>query len=312
MKITLFVEGSPGHEKQSLAVIGELKRKTDVVIERVDLSRVSRTQKIKLFFSYFLLPDGGCPLAECDSDILLGTGSKTHFSILAAKKKFNIPAVICMAPDSYLLNRFDLCFVPRHDGLTAGDTVFLTDGPPVSPVNGESRNSRKGLILIGGPIPQNDGWSSEDICSCVEKIILREADVHWSISTSPRTPEETAEELKQLADSRENLIFYHFRDTPKGWIEEKYGESEFAWITVDSMSMVYEALTAGCRIGLLPLKWKSEHTKHQLSMSFLAERDLAVSFENWSAGKELSDRNNTFNEAQRCADEIMRRWDRKV
>ena len=240
MKITLFVEGSPGHEKQSLAIINELKRKTDVVVERVDLSKVSRSDKIRLFFSYFLLPDGGCPLADCESDILMGTGSKTHFSLLAAKKKFNLPAVICMAPDSYLLNRFDLCFVPRHDGLSEGNNVFLTDGPPVSPVSGEHRSPDKGLILIGGPIPQNDGWYSTEICSYVEEITLRKSNVQWSVSTSPRTPEETAGELKKLSTRRENLSFYHYRDTPKGWIEEKYGESEYTWITVDSMSMVYE------------------------------------------------------------------------
>ena len=102
--------------------------------------------------------------------------------------------------------------------------------------------------------------------------------------------------------------FFRADSTPPGWIEERYHESSIAWITADSVSMVYEALSAGCKVGILPVKWKHEDNKFQRSLSILSGRKMIVYLDDWLAGHPLPKVEASFNEARRCANEILNRW----
>jgi uncharacterized protein len=240
----------------------------------------------------------------------LGTGTQTHLDILAAKKKYGIPAVCCMAPDIFFRNRFDLCFVPRHDGLPERNNIFFTDGPPVTTGFNPDKSDDKGLIVIGGPNAYSKGWETNKICAYVQSIAEKKQAIEWTVSTSPRTPDDTSDRLKKVAEQNSNVHFFHFRDTPPGWVEGKYAESDITWVSVDSMSMIYEALTAGCKVGLLPLEWKRPDNKFKRSMDELTERGLAVDFTHWQKGQVNWREGLRFNEARRCAEEIVRRWSR--
>lgn len=308
MNITVFQEGSPGHEKQSMAVLHELEKLVDIQTRYIKLERLSSIEKIRRLLMLYILPDGGCRHDIVAPDLLLGTGTQTHLDILAAKKKYSVPAVTCMAPDIFLRNRFDLCFVPRHDGLTEGRNIFLTDGPPVTTAFSPNKPGDKGLILIGGPNAYSKGWDTSQICGYVKRIAEKEKVTGWTVSTSPRTPDDTSIALKNIAESNSNVDFFDFRDTPSGWVEEKYAESEITWVSVDSMSMIYEALTAGCKVGLLPLEWKRHDNKFSRSMEELVNRGLAVDFNAWQTKQKEWREGIRFNEAQRCAQEIVRRW----
>lgn len=213
-----------------------------------------------------------------------------------------------MAPDPVYRRYFDLCFVPRHDGLQESANIFITDGPPVPTSPNLQKSDDKGLILIGGPNAYSLGWDSDSIKRYVQDITSRQKDVYWTLSTSPRTPGQTAEILKSLADQTANLDFFHYRDTPKGWVEERYAESGIVWVSVDSMSMIYEALTAGCKVGLLPLEWKNKNNKFSRSMMSLVFKELVVDYRDWISGQKQWKGGTSFNEAKRCAEEIVRRW----
>lgn len=308
MKVALFLEGSPGHEKQSLAIVEELRNVADVEVKSFTVAKSSPIQRLAQLNRLLLLPDGGCEYGCPDVDILLGTGTSTHFPMLACKKKYGIPAIVCMSPGKLVRPYFDLCFVPRHDGLMQKDNIFITDGPPVYSDCGDTeKDPLRGLILIGGADPAVYLWDEELLAMQVEKILSRERDVKWNISTSPRTPESTAERLQAICSTNENAKFYHFRDTRRGWVEQEYARSTYSWVTVDSMSMVYEALTMGCLVGLLPLQWKKDN-KFKRSMNSLVERKIAMPFAHWQAGEEMIPSPKPFNEAKRCAQEIVSRW----
>ncbi|WP_163336592.1 ELM1/GtrOC1 family putative glycosyltransferase [Desulfopila sp. IMCC35008] len=308
MNIVIFQEGSPGHEKQSLAVLNELEKLVDIQARFIKLKRLSSLEKLRSLLHLYFYADGGCRHVLNSPDLLLGTGTQTHLDILATKKKYRIPAVTCMAPDFFLRNRFDLCFVPRHDGLAEADNIFLTDGPPVTTGFSQKIPGSKGLILIGGPNAYSKGWETDHICSYVQAITEKRDSTHWTVSTSPRTPGDTSAALQKIAEASPEVEFFHFRDTPAGWVEKKYEESDITWVTVDSMSMIYEALTAGCKVGLLPLDWKKTDNKFKRSMNELVGKGLAVDFRDWQTDKSLWREGIRFNEAQRCAEEIVRRW----
>lgn len=307
MKIAVFLEGSPGHEKQSMAVVRELEKLVQLETRLIHVQKRSTGQRILRAFQFLAGMASMHPEAR-NADLLIGTGSQTHIDMLAAKKELHIPAVVCMAPDFIYRKSFDLCFVPRHDGIAESRNIFLTDGPPVPTPVPSKKDLNKGLILIGGPNAYSCGWCNDDICGKVKTVIENESGKQWTMSTSPRTPEETSNRLRDLADHYPNLDFFHFRDTPAGWVEDQYAASSTTWVTVDSMSMIYEALTAGCKVGLLPLEWKKENNKFSRSMVSLQEKGLALGFTDWLDGSNTWEHAPGFNEAKRCAEEIVKRW----
>ena len=308
--IVVFLEGSPGHEKQSLAVAGELRNiLPEVTIRKIQLEKKGSVQRIGQHLMSCISPRRCLPNDDLGiPDLLLGTGSATHPALLAAKKIYDVPAVTCMAPDCIIRSRFDLCLVPRHDRLAPRKNLFMTDGPPVLTTTEGEKKADRGLILLGGVIPHNHDWSTPEIIDWVMMIAEKDRARRWTVSSSPRTPDHTCQALAALAAHKETIDFFHYKETPRGWVEERYRESSVVWVTADSMSMIYEALTAGCKVGLLPLRWRRQGTKYQRSMGLLVARGLVVDFASWQSGEIELKTAVGFNEARRCAEEIRRRW----
>lgn len=305
----MFLDGRPGHEKQSRGILAALKRVRAVEVTEIQVQPPSPGRYVLDLWRLFFLGDGGCRYDLPPADLLLGTGSRTHLALLACKKKYGIPAVTCMAPDVLLRNRFDLCFVPQHDGIPAGANIFLTIGPPNLSTAHWDKDMLHGLILIGGVDTGSHFWDSDRIQSYIERIVQKEPNIHWTISSSPRTPAETIDQLEAYASCSPNCSFFDFHNTPAGWVEKQYAKSGVVWVTADSMSMVYEALSAGCRVGVLPVRWKTDKNKFQRSCSYLLENKLVISFSMWDEeNTRWRDEVVPLNEAERCAAEIVRRW----
>jgi hypothetical protein len=229
--------------------------------------------------------------------------------MLKMKQVTGAPAVTCMTPASYLRYLFDLCFVPYHDGIAAGGNIMITTGPPNCAVPSREKDPDQGLILIGGIDRKSHHWDSAAIAGYVRHLAEANPAVRWTVASSPRTPVETVTALEAVTHDMTNVVLCRFADTGPGWIEERYAECLKVWVTADSMSMVYEALSAGCRVGLLPVRWKAEKNKFRRSAEYLIEKSLAVPFSAWHAERndEWPD-NEPLNEARRCAEEIVKRW----
>lgn len=308
MKVTVFLDGRAGHEKQSLAIIRELQELANVEVKQVVLKKTGIFGRIFELFNILLAGSHESVCCTKGTDLYLGTGSRTHLALIGYGKKYNKPIVTCMAPERFLRPWFDLCCVPRHDGLQESKNVLCTDGPPVLSGPEFQRDPAQGLILVGGIDERSHVWSGEDIARKIAKIAHDRQDIHWSVSSSPRTPPMTVELLQKLAEDIDNLSFYPFHNTPRGWVEEQYAKSNYAWVTADSVSMIYEAVTAGCRVGVLPVEWNSPENKFLRSIDFLAERRLVVKFREESGGLLENCNAGNFNEARRCANEIIRRF----
>jgi len=316
LSITAYFDGRPGHEKQTRSILNALSELTPIEVAVVKIS-VAPARYLKDWVTYLLSffqgkGQGGGALPV---DLIIGTGSHTHIPMLLAKKKRMASApgpvrvVTCMTPDIMLRNKFDLCFIPMHDVPSLKENVFVTYGPP-APVKSEGRHKdSKGLILVGGIDTKSHVWESEEIISQIQKIINKNPEIEWTVSSSPRTPEDTSENLEAIAAGMGRISFFRSEDTPAGWIEEQYAQNQTVWVTADSISMVYEALSAGCSVGILPVNWLHRDNKFNKSLQFLTEKGMIVDFNAWHKGASMpTQKNEKFNESLRCAREILRRW----
>lgn len=275
---------------------------------QVIVDKASPLLRLKQLLRLFFMFPGDQDQRLGEADLLLGAGSRTHLPILLTKKRFRLPAVICMSPIALIRPYFDLCFVPEHDGLTASERVFTTVGAPNCCRNFNRHREDRGLIAIGGIDAKSHRWDSQAMTAMVRQLVETEENIKWTLTSSPRTPEQTVRELQKLADTHGNLEFRHFRQTPPGWIESQYAACQTAWVSGDSISMIYEALSAGCKVGLFPLEWRDQRGKFKKNEEQLLRKNLVLPFSCWQQGERWLKTNSHLNEAQRCAERILRIW----
>ena len=302
MKIVAFFDGRPGHEKQTRGILQAVAALCPLQVEDVYLPQNSWFDNILASGDTFLFTN---------ADLLLGTGTATHAPMLAAGLRQRLPVATAMAPDRLWRWAFDLCFVPVHDGLPAAKNIFPTIGPPTPLTDRGRHEAGRGLILVGGADPKSHDWRDQEIIDNIVEILAREKDLIWHISSSPRTPSATELALGRLSEQFPNCRFFPYKETSAGWVESEYHASGQVWVTADSISMVYEALSAGCAVGLLPLSWRRSGNKFQRSADYLAEHGFIRLLAGWRTGNRPQPPPIPLAEARRCAEEIVRRWCRK-
>jgi uncharacterized protein len=310
LTVTAFMDGRPGHEKQTKGILAALAMATPVDV-------TFRTVKPGAFFRGFMdwIRYFGCCLVPVKTsvksepiDLVIGTGSYTHVPMLALKKRSGAKLVTCMSPSFPFIRHMDLCFVPEHDRKQPDDNIFATIGPPNTSESKGEHCPEKGLILIGGIDEKSHRWSTDRILTQIRTILEKESATTWTISSSPRTPEDTNLALEQLAGENTTVLFFRSESTPSGWVEDQYDENYTVWVTADSISMVFEAITAGCRVGILPIEWKEKDNKFKRSVDYLVAHRWVTSFEQWEVRMEMTAPEANLDEATRCAREILNRW----
>ena len=308
MHVVCFLDGRPGHEKQSRGIVRALAEKVSVQITEIPVSRMSVMGNLAALRRILFAETGWAADRVLNPDLVMGTGSITHPYVLLFKKQYKIPAITCMAPDLIYRKGFDLCFVPAHDGLKDGGNIITTLGPPNCSVDRREHRPGQGLILLGGIDERSHRWEDVEIITCLKNILEREDSVKWTVSSSPRTPDNTVRLIEELEAKHPRLTFFRFEDTPQGWVEQQYDMASVVWVTADSVSMIHEALTAGCNVGILPVKWKKKNNKFKKSIAFLKDKGFVLTFEDWAERKGQWPVHENFNEARRCADIILRKW----
>lgn len=310
-RVLALLDGRPGHEKQTRGILRELE---SIVPLEIEWRKVPYNSFFSDSFStlYLLLMSAfKKKTVKKDFDFVLGTGRRTHLPAIQEKLSKGAIALTCMTPSFHLKPLFDLCFIPEHDGGEEGENTFFTTGPANLSDSSGDHAKDKGLILIGGT-DKSHTWNDDQILEAINSLVRGDKAVSWTISSSPRTPASCVSRLENLEKELENSRFYRYEKTPAGWVEQQYAASGTVWVTSDSMSMVYEALTAGCNVGLLPVNWKRENSKFARSEAQLLKKKIVFSFEEWKSGKQISEINKEpLNEGKRCAEEIVRRWCRK-
>lgn len=308
LQVIVVIDGRPGHEKQSFGIVQGLSNRVNVEQYIIDVSKRTFSQQVRSYLGLLLKPMGPTLSLPKAADFVIGTGTRTHSTVLAIKKRLSLPAVTCMSPGKHLRDRFDICFVPEHDGCKPRNNIFITAGAPNTLEDRGLHEPNTGLILLGGIDNKSHIWNQCDIEYKIRVILNRERDIQWSISSSPRTPEDTVHSIKKTVETIDNAQFYDYKNTHKGWVEERYDASSTVWVTTDSISMLYEAITAGCRVNVIPVEWFEGESKFKRNEDLLIEKGLVTPFSAWDKGDLRQSEKPQLNEAQRCADHIIKTW----
>ncbi|MBT8354313.1 MAG: mitochondrial fission ELM1 family protein [Desulfofustis sp.] len=309
LQVTLFSDGRPGHEKQSLGIIKALQAYVNVDVDKVEVPDSTLFDDLVSHLSLFFKV-GKTSHSDTfqKTDLFIGSGRRTHVPMLSARATKSAKIVTCMTPASYLRAKFDLCCVPYHDLVKPADNIFFTVGPPNISKKSSVHDPKRSLILVGGQDESSHSWNEMKLISDMEVLISTTEQISWLISSSPRTPESTETLISQKLDRLPRVSFVPFSETDPGWVEHKYGTHESVWITADSVSMVYEALSAGCKVGILPVVWRRKNNKFRRSLDYLLDEKLIVTLPQYLEGASEWHNHEPLNEADRCAREILRRW----
>ena len=280
-----FLDGKIGHEKQSLALVNFLKLEIKTKLFNVCINNfiifLIKLKKLKK------LPK---------PDLIIGVGHKVHLSVLIAKYIFGGKSILIMKP-TLPVSWFDLCIIPDHDQYHGKGLIYKIKGALCDNENQEKKDPNKGLILIGG-ISKNLIWNDSFILKQVTQIVIKNPLIKFILSTSRRTPESFILKLEQL--NIKNLIITTPKDQESDWLKKKMSFSKYAWITEDSISMIYESLTSGQLVGILSLSEDNEDNKKRESIKIL-KKDGWV-FYDQDGNYQNKNKLKIFpNEAKRCA-----------
>lgn len=293
-----FADGVRGHENQSGGLIAALAERAPVSVHTVSTPRTRRLEvlwRTLLGADYRTLPN---------PDLLVGAGQATHLPMLAARRRRGGRVVVLMK-SSLPVAWFDLLIVPAHDHLQARPNLLTTRGSLNRMRPAAEKNHHEGLILIGGP-DREHLWAPQELEAQIAAVAESQRDIHWSAASSRRTPADFLARLRQLGLT--NLKTVAVEDVDAEWLPARLAAAATVWVTEDSVSMLYEALTAGAATALLSMPRRSaSRSKRNLGGGLLAD-GLVTSFDAWRNGQALRPPSEPLDEAGRCADWILYEW----
>ncbi len=243
-----FTDGKAGHDKQSLALVDSLMNQTKCRLFDFN-AQDQRNPILDIIFKNYKLAEG-----ITKPDIAIGAGHKTHLHLLAIKRCFNAKIVVIMKPSIPLIF-FDLCIIPKHDGIKNGPNIINTQSSLVKFNSNLKKKENTGLILIGGP-SKHYFWDSktvlEEICKISKKFKFRKL----LLSTSRRTPFDFLDQLNEL--NIPDIKVHEYSKIKSDWLDKQINKVKNIWVTNDSYSMVTEALASGADVDIIGLKVKQD------------------------------------------------------
>lgn len=226
--------------------------------------------------------------------LVAGAGGSTWRYLLIAKKILGLRTIVLMKPRLWPFSWFDLVVAPKHDGIKSIGNIIATEGVLSTIEPAQSEHSSQGLILVGGP-SKHHHWDNAAIVNQI-KLILKANKRDWTISTSRRTPKELLPGLKALENDR--VDFVPVTDTPPNWVRDQLANTAVVWVSEDSMSMVFEGLSAGIPVGLLSVP-RQRSGRVTRCIDDLIERQWLTSFSHFEQQKSLLPTRPPLQEAAR-------------
>lgn len=291
--IWVISDGKPGHVNQSMGLAEALLRAnvgsgSIEILPALPWWRASLAWLLKRSL-YQTLPA---------PDLIVGAGHATHLSMLAVRRAQGGRAVVLMKP-SLPRRCFDLCILVHHDNVVGDARTLVTEGPLNRMRVSKVRNTTRGLLLIGGNSSHYE-WCNATVHSQIQSILERSPHIQWTITTSRRTPPDF---MAGLAPAP-GLQIVPYTLTSPDWIGAQLAQSAIVWVTPDSTSMVYEALTAGATVGVFDLPGQPQ-SRAVRTITHLAQIHCITRFNGWMAHGRLHPNVHPLAEADRCAHWIM-------
>ncbi len=297
LSIWLLGDGKPGHENQALGLAEALARLRPCAIERIS---VAGKRGLLSRLGAALRAGAGLPKPE----LIIAAGHATHPALLWLAHKHRVPSIVLMRP-SLPVRWFDLCIAPAHDfnNAPAAANVLTTMGALNRVLADPSAPRHGGLMLVGGPSATH-GWDEAGLLDALARISGEASGGPWQLTDSRRTPPGLLAQVRQQVPAV--AVFPH-AETSGDWLPRGLARAAEVWVTEDSVSMVYEALSSGARVGLLPVPRTKQDTRVLRGLGRLIDEGWVTPYERWCQTRCLAAPPHPLQEATRCAQAILTR-----
>jgi len=305
-----FSDGKPGHVSQVRGLVNALRTLGPFDLIEFDCARGAPAATRRR-------AERAARGGRTAPPLIVGAGRRTHRAMRAAGRRTRGLTVVLMNPvwpTGHRKRGFDLYVVPEHDAVSPADDVIQTVGA-LNPLTADgAHDPSRGVMLVGGP-SRRYRWDGNATLDRLRTVVGRSGAItRWAATSSRRTPAVAESALATLGAA---VTFTPAAETPRGWVADALADAGTAWVTEDSVSMVFEALTAGCRVGLLPLPrvpglgerflgWGPNRVT--AGVHRLVERGLVTRYDDWAAGAALTRPDPPLAEAQRVAECVWDRW----
>ena len=289
--IWVLDDGKPGHRNQSLGLAEAMGRIRDANIHIISLPH-----NVGIFSRIKMAREEASKLPK--ADFVIAAGHKTHLALLYLARKTGARSVVLMKP-SMPCRWFDHCLIPEHDfqeGVKTPRNVILTKGALNRVTYDPGAKDGSGLILIGGKSSEF-GFNGESLHKAINEIVGQDEGVQWTLTDSRRTPTGFLQSLKGIPIST-----HAHHTTDSDWLPEKLRRASVVWVTEDSVSMIYEALSCGAQVGLLPMPRIKKAGRVARGVENLLEEQRIIAYSSWQASHQLPVNQDVLAEADRCAE----------
>ena len=292
--VWLISDEKKGHENQSLGLVQALGQHASITPVRLSIKNIPARWHDLIWTSTRLRQ---ALKSYPQPDLIIGAGSRTHVPMLACKRATKAPTIVLMAPAHGFSHYFDRCIVPQHDQ-RRGSRIIPTLGALNTVVSAAQRRPDSGLILIGGP-SKHHGWDAIALQQQIEHILIADPKTRWMLTNSRRTPEASIQAIEAAFGSQVKI--QRVNDCAPGWLAQQLSSVEKCWVTEDSVSMIYEALSGGARVGILPVPRKRSKARILRGLEALITSQRVHIFKNGQAQLNTHNTHPPLAEAQRVA-----------
>lgn len=286
-----LLDGKPGHMHQSQGLVQALQQLLPVRVQEIDVRHAGVA-------GWCSVLRGRWPFGEGlpAPDWIVGAGHATHGHLLAARRVYGGKAICLMRP-SVPAHWFDACLIPAHDQYQGAANFIETDGV-LNHIHAQRAQARPyTLLLVGGP-SKHYVWDDATVAAQVFALVQAQPEQQFILTTSRRTPAGFLKAIRRIHLA--NLQLVPVAETNSDWLPYTLQMSHTVWVTEDSVSMVYESLTAQAAVGLLNLVPKGD-SRVVRGMARLVKRRLVVRFDFDGRYRTMLRPASGFNEAQRCS-----------
>ena len=247
MHIVYVSDGKAGHRSQAVGLYKAMQRQSadEVTFEEILIDQ------LPIFSLFSAILKKNIAALKQPPDYVFGVGSHTQLRVLLLGKVFPQAKTVILMKPNFPVNWFDYAIIPEHDGVDASEHVITTQGALNPIVNEQRHQPNRFLIALGGSSKRHH-WNEEKVLNAIQQIVNLHPQAEIILTTSRRTPKEFLAHLNEKS-FKSQLKIFPVEKTPQGWIFEEMQKAEAVWVTEDSVSMIFEALTAGCQVGIIEI-----------------------------------------------------------
>lgn len=272
--IYLLTDNKPGHYNQLKGLGNRLRVLCGASIQWIDTTN-NKTPLWRALVGVAPTLSDTMPAPN----LIIGAGTGTHRLLLALRRKRKARTVVLMRP-AFPLSWVDAAIVPEHDRAKPSRTTLVTEGV----INTQTPLARitdkpEALVLIGGP-SRHYNWDDDLLFNQLVQLLKTYPDWRWTISGSRRTPEALQQRLTELAGLKITVV--DSTQTHADWLSHALAASRAVWVTPDSNSMVFEAVTAGLPTGVFELTART-NSRVANSVAALIQRGRVFSYSDQAA-----------------------------